>query len=111
MGEMLAPSPKGEDESVKAIEVKIAMRFAMPSADEVKTYQLTDQPYRNWCRHCVMGKADDIRHVAVSENCWYTFFAFGASEIYTTEEKATWHFHTVLNLFANAYLVAFQLFL
>lgn len=33
-----------------------------PTKEEVKPHHFTHQPYRSWCRWCVMGEAQDIRH-------------------------------------------------
>ena len=34
-----------------------------PSRDEIKRHNLTHQPYRNWCRHCVMGRGKESPHL------------------------------------------------
>ena len=34
-----------------------------PSQADVDTHNLTHQPYRSWCRHCVRGRGKELPHV------------------------------------------------
>lgn len=40
----------------------VAGKPAMPEFEEVKAHKLWRQQNRSWCRHRVMGKADDALH-------------------------------------------------
>jgi hypothetical protein len=33
-----------------------------PSAREVEEHELTNLPYRSWCRHCVIGRGKEAAH-------------------------------------------------
>ena len=39
-----------------------------PSANEVEEHNLTHWPYRNWCVHCVRGKAKALNHAQKDED-------------------------------------------
>ena len=34
----------------------------LPSREEVEAHEMTHLPYRNWCRHCVMGRGVEAPH-------------------------------------------------
>jgi hypothetical protein len=34
-----------------------------PSSEEVAEHEMTHLPYRNWCRHCVIGRGLEMPHV------------------------------------------------
>ena len=51
------------EEDGGAIKVKMAARFVMTSVEGVRAHKLIQQPFRNWCRQCVMGRFDDIKHM------------------------------------------------
>ena len=44
--------PEGEDKSIKIVRSP-----GMPSAAERAEHNITHWPYRNWCEHCVKGRA------------------------------------------------------
>jgi len=43
-------------------EVKKLVDPKLPSREEVETHEMTHLPYRNWCRHCVMGRGVEAPH-------------------------------------------------
>ncbi len=57
---------EGEQETIEAdqeeaIIPKLVPDVVSPSAQEVKIHETTHLPYRDWCKHCVVGKATE-RH-------------------------------------------------
>lgn len=50
-------------ESEEAVRARVASKPILPSREEVRAHRFTHQPYRNWCRHCVRGRADDVRQL------------------------------------------------
>ena len=49
-------------EPSEQVKVKVANKPVLPSREEVRTHNPTHQPCRSWCRRCVRGKADEIKH-------------------------------------------------
>jgi len=43
-------------------ELKKMVDPKVPSREEVETHEMTHLPYRNWCRHCVMGRGVEATH-------------------------------------------------
>ena len=67
--ELLAPAEAADDDEEKWIEVKsddeleaeveplrIAPSPKLPSPADVEEHRLTHNPYRSWCKFCVMGR-------------------------------------------------------
>ena len=48
---------EGEAQSEEALRVKGAVVPELPSHEEREEHMLTHIPYRQWCQHCVSGKA------------------------------------------------------
>ena len=46
-----------EDISEEAIVPRIAADVRSPTEKEVKDHSVNHLPFRNWCRHCICGKA------------------------------------------------------
>ena len=57
-GEEQKQAEEGE-EGQRPKAVKVAVQ---PSAKEVQEHMLTHVPFRNWCTHCVAGKAKNNPH-------------------------------------------------
>ena len=51
-----------ENDEEEAKRAKGARLPDEPTADERKEHMLTHSPYRQWCHHCVAGKARGARH-------------------------------------------------
>ena len=50
----------GADEAPLSIHGNVPVR---PGESEVEQHELTHLPFRNWCRHCVRAKGNEIpRH-------------------------------------------------
>lgn len=45
-----------------SVKAKVSSKPIMVSPSEIRAHELIRQPYRNWCRYCVMGKASDVKH-------------------------------------------------
>jgi hypothetical protein len=63
------PEDAGVEEFVEDPEVEMGMRLPkkladpkLPSAEEVRSHELTHLPYRSWCSHCVRGKGKSLEH-------------------------------------------------
>ena len=56
-----------EGESHEASEVKIKRAPDEPTLKEIEEhYARGHVPYRNWCKHCVMGQAKNSQHRAIT---------------------------------------------
>ena len=55
------------EEGEEAERPKYVKYDPRPSKEEVEEHNLTHLPYRNWCPHCVRGKAPTGRHVKRAE--------------------------------------------
>lgn len=53
---------EGENESEEALEPQIPPNPILPTAQEVEQHNVTHLPFRNWCPHCVSGKARNRPH-------------------------------------------------
>ena len=42
-----------------------------PTAQEVAERNLTHLPFRNWCPHCIMGKARNVSHKKQKRDTWF----------------------------------------
>ena len=51
-----------EQDSGDFRELKKMVDPKLPSREEVETHEMTHLPYRNWCRHCVMGRGVEAPH-------------------------------------------------
>jgi hypothetical protein len=51
------------DEPEDAQESAGISQPCMPSKEEVTTHERTHLPFRNWCQHCVRGRARDDPHI------------------------------------------------
>ena len=60
--EELENKAEAAEESEEAVEAKPAMTPYQPSQEEIDRHMLTHVPYRNWCPHCVRGKAKGGAH-------------------------------------------------
>ena len=56
-----------EAEERGASGVKVAHKPVLPNKEEIERLVCLHQPYRSWCRHCVMGRADDAAHKRTPE--------------------------------------------
>lgn len=57
------------------VEVKVASKPVLPGVQAIRAHELTHQPFRNWCRHCVTGKSDDAKHEGTSTERTYPVVA------------------------------------
>ena len=51
-----------EEEMEESRKLKIANRPTLPTQEEVEEHQVTHWPTRDWCEHCVKGKAVSSAH-------------------------------------------------
>ena len=51
-----------EEETSEAISMKVLPSPSPPSRPETLEHNLTHWPFRNWCKHCVAGKAKASQH-------------------------------------------------
>ena len=58
--EILPKESEGEGEEQR--RVKRVIDPLLPSSSEVADHQLTHLPFRNWCPHCVNGRATEMGH-------------------------------------------------
>ena len=49
-----AGDEQGEEEGKRSV---LKMLVKLPSRAEIEEHELTHLPFRNWCRHCVKGRA------------------------------------------------------
>lgn len=50
------------EESEEGIKSKCILCGTKPSEQEVEDHERTHMPFRNWCQHCVFGKAVNNPH-------------------------------------------------
>ena len=62
-------------------------RVFILQGNEVRAHMLTHQPYRNWCRHCVRGKADDIKHMRQFGERMYLVMPIDYTYLMKTDEN------------------------
>ncbi len=58
----------GEDKEDGQEKVKIMANPSMPTKHELEHHRITHIPYRNWCPHCVRGKAREDAHRKVDRS-------------------------------------------
>ena len=51
-----------EDKGAARTRIKRMLNPKLPSQAEVDFHMLTHLPYRNWCEHCVKGRAKEMNH-------------------------------------------------
>ncbi len=51
-----------DEESEEATAAKGIKKPIRPSQAEVEQHELTHLPFRDWCEHCVRGRARDEMH-------------------------------------------------
>ena len=51
-----------EEEHIKAKQVKRGTNVTLPSEAELDEHMISHYPFRNWCPHCVRGKANASAH-------------------------------------------------
>jgi hypothetical protein len=51
-----------EEEHIKAKQVKRGSNVALPTEAEFDEHMISHYPFRNWCPHCVRGKANAAAH-------------------------------------------------
>ena len=64
----MMPQPEVEGHEYTLVKVKVIVAPKLPSAEAIRAHQLTHQSYRGWCRYCVIGRSDDVRHAASGGN-------------------------------------------
>ncbi len=57
-----------EDEERGTDKVKIATNPSSPTQQEIDQHRITHIPYRNWCPHCIRGKAREDAHRKVDRS-------------------------------------------
>ena len=51
------------EESEEAITAKVLPSPSPPSRQEMLEHNITHVPFRNWCPHCLAGKAKSMKHM------------------------------------------------
>lgn len=57
-GALATAHGESDEEDNEVVGDKVAPGTILPNKREVVTHNLAAQPYRSWCKFCVMGKAD-----------------------------------------------------
>ena len=59
----MVAAENGHQEEAEGVDPKVKRSPKLPSREEVeKHFAANHVPFRNWCSHCVMGKADNDPH-------------------------------------------------
>ena len=66
-GDLQAERP-GEDRGAAKTRWKRMLDPRLPSQEDIDLHMMTHLPYRNWCEHCVKGRAKEMNHQKVTEN-------------------------------------------
>ena len=51
------------EESDEAVTAKVLPSPSPPSRQEMLEHNITHMPFRNWCPHCLAGKAKSTKHM------------------------------------------------
>ena len=60
-GDLQAEEPE-EDRGVAKTKLRKMLNPKLPTQAEIDFHMLTHLPYRNWCEHCVKGRAKEMPH-------------------------------------------------
>jgi hypothetical protein len=68
-GDDEVPDMVGSDSEDEDVEGEAGCRLTKkmpdprrPSSDQVEEHNKTHLPFRNWCRHCVLGRGKEMAH-------------------------------------------------
>ena len=56
----------GEDRGAAKTKWKKMLDPKLPSQADIDFHMMTHLPYRNWCEHCVKGRAKEMSHQTIA---------------------------------------------
>ena len=77
----------GDAQEEGGMETTVPNTPTLQSEQEVEKHKFTHQPYRSWCKHCAMGKANDVAHKQIDGEGAHP--AIAMVYVSTGDEKST----------------------